>query len=782
MGATAFAGCFGGPVTPPINLPPSAFPSASVGLASVGDNVQFNATGLDLDGQIASWKWTFGDGTNASGQNVNHAFAHQGVYYVTLNVTDDKGATFDTLSQASVSQVRVDVLPNFASTTPEDQPLSQLTLWSATSVIQPGGSLTWSAAGSAGSWNSEATAPGTLQDFTMDFGDGSATSMHTQAELTAATWDGNFTHTYSTAGQFAANLKVTTTTGKSDTSYWTVIVASNVPTAGGVKNPDSLIIETFGQPQFLDPAIAYDDASGQVIQAVYEGLVTYDGAAVDKFVPLLAESIPTAGNGVSADNMNYTFKLRSGVKFHSGDSMNADDVVYSFRRVILINDPGSPAWILTQIMDENSIVKDSDLQVTFHLTRPYGAFVAILAYTVAAIVNKETVEAHGGTAAGAQNQWMNQHMDGTGPFTFKSWVPAQQIVLDKNEDYWDAMHAAKLDHVIIKYVTEFATRLLDLRSGNADIITVPGTFRPQVQALDADPNEKITVASGASTWVIFTGAFNFNINVSQRSEMGTVDSPDNVPSDFFADVHMRKAFALAFDYDDYITNVAKGLAFRMAGIIPKGMYGYNDALSVPTYDLNAAKTEYNASEWVSNSTYNPGGYAGGFNLTVGYNSGNVNRQKAGEILKRGVEMLGPNIHINVVGWEWATYLGLTLHTASGVPGPVGMFFIGWGPDYADPDDYVVPFGLTGGTYPAFTGYSNPVVDAKINEAGGIPNSQARLDLYNEIQTAIINDHAYILVTEAKNFHVAKDWVKGWYFNPMLSGGDLGGSLASIDKS
>lgn len=777
VGATAFAGCFGSaPPPPPVNLPPSAFASSTVSLTTANSTVPFTATGLDLDGSITAYKWNFGDGTTGTGQNANHAYAHQGVYYITLNVTDDKGATYDTLTQSTVSQLRVDVLSNFATGTPEDQPLAQLTLWSPSSVISPGGSLSWSASGSAPSWNSEASAPGTLADFVMDFGDGSATVTHTQAELTAATWDGNFTHAYATAGQFAANLKVTTTSGKSDWSFWTVIVAVNAPTPGGVKNPDTLIIETFGQPQFLDPAIAYDDASGQVIQGIYETLVTYDGAHVDQFVPLLAESIPTAGQGISADNMNYTFTLRSGIKFHSGDALNADDVVYSFQRVIKINDPGSPAWILTQVMDENSVVKDSDLQVTFHLTRPYGAFVSMLAYTVAAIVNKETVEAHGGTVAGQQNTWMNSNMDGTGPFKFKSWVPAQQIVLDRNDNYWSAAGMAKLEHVIIKYVTEFSTRLLDLRSGNADIITVPSVNRPEVQALDAVPAEKITLASGASTWSIFTGAFNYAINVGQRSAMGTVASPDNVPSDFFTDIHMRKAFSMAFDYDDYVTNVAKGLSFRLSGIIPKGMYGYNDQLNVPSFDLSGARAEYNMSTWVTG-----GNYATGFNLTVGYNAGNTNRQKAGEILQRGVEALGPNIHINVVGWEWATYLGLTLHTASGTPGPVGVFFIGWGPDYADPDDYIVPFVQTGGTYPAFTGYSNTTVDAMITEAASIPNSQHRLDLYNSIQQSVIDDNVYLLVTEAKNFHVAKDWVQGWYFNPMLSGSDLGGNMAGIDK-
>lgn len=784
VGATAFAGCFGPPPPPPpppINLPPFATGDADVNLASAGDTVTFDATGSDLDGTIATWRWTFGDGTNATGQTATHVYAHQGTYYTTLNVTDNGGATYDTI--VTGAPIRVAVLPNFPSTTAEDQPLADLTLWSASSVVTPGTTLSWSAKGSYGSWNAEASAPGKIVTYQMDYADGSAmsTESHDNVSLETGTWDGNFTHAFASAGVFAAKLTVTTSSAKTDQAYWTVIVASSAPTPG-IKNPDTLVIETFGQPQFLDPAIAYDDASGTIIGAVYENLLTYDGASVDRFKPQLASAIPTIANGgITNNNMTYTFNLRSGVKFHGGDTMDAYDVVYSINRVINIDDPGGPAWILTQILNNTSVVAVDSDTVSFTLTRPYGAFISTLAYSVAAVVSQQKVEANGGTQYHTQNTWMNSHTDGTGPWIFKSWVNGQQIVLDKNPAYWDTAGAAKLDHVIIRFVTEFSTRLLELRSGEADIITVPSAKRPEIQALAQNTAEKISIQSGASTWVVFTGVFNFAINVSQRGDMGTVPNPDNVPTDFFADLNMRKAFSMAFDYDDHITNVAKGLAFRLSGIIPKGMYGYNPSLVVPQYDLDAAKTAYNASRWVTDAMYNPGGYAGGFNLTIGYNAGNTGRQKASENLQRGVEQLGPNIHLNVVGFEWSVYLATTLHTPSGLPGPVGVFFIGWGPDYADPDDYVVPFCKTGGTYPQYTGYSNLQVDAWIDQAGAIPNSQERLDLYNQIQQAVIDDHALILVTEAKNFHVAKTWVTGWYYNPMISGGDLGGYLAGIDK-
>jgi peptide/nickel transport system substrate-binding protein len=780
VSGTAFAGCFGPPPPPPQNQAPFAAATESANLVSVGDSVSFAATGQDTDGTIATWKWDFGDGTNATTQNATHTFTHQGNYYVTLNVTDNGGATYDTVRTGI--PLRVTVLAKFAPTTPEDQPLAALSLWSASTVIKPGNSVAWSAVGSSGSWNADATNPGTITLYAMDFGDGSAAVTHDNVSLEGGTWDGNFSHTYADAGKFVAKLTVTSNTSKTDIAMWTVVSIASAPTPG-LKNPDTLIIETISGPSSMDPAIAYDDASGQIIQAVYETLLTYHGSSADTFDPLLAEQIPTIANGgITNNNLTYSFDIKHGIKFSSGDTLDADDVVYSIKRVISINDPGSPAWILTQVLNDSSVVATDSDTVAFTLTQPYGAFLSTLAYTVAAVVSKSTVEAHGGTVPLTQNVYMRDHMDGTGPWVLNSWVSGQQIVLDKNPNYWNASGAAKLNHVIIAYKNEFSTRLIELRNGDADIIYVPGTNRPEIQAIAANAAEKISIESGASTWSITTGAFNFNINTTNRSTViGAVNHPDNVPSDFFQDAMMRKAFALAFDYNDYITNVAKGLAYPLVGVIPRGMYGYDASLVGATFDLNGAKAAYDQTQWVTNSTYNPAGKAGGFNLTIGYNCGNTNREKMSLILQRGVEQLGPNVFLNVKCFEFAVYLSLTLQTASHGPGPIGMFFIGWGPDYADPDDYVVPFVKTGGTYGLYTGFSNSTLDAKLAEAAAIPNSATRLQLYHEIQESVVNNNVYIYVSEAKNFHVQKTWVKGWYANPMISGSDLGSNMANIFK-
>ena len=103
------------------------------------------------------------------------------------------------------------------------------------------------------------------------------------------------------------------------------------------KDPTTYVEATFGEPETLDPALAYETSGGEIIQNVYETLIFYDGEATDKFVPMLAESWE-----VSEDGTTYTFKIREGVKFHDGADMTPSDVAYSFQRGLLYGGHSGP--------------------------------------------------------------------------------------------------------------------------------------------------------------------------------------------------------------------------------------------------------------------------------------------------------------------------------------------------------------------------------------------------------------------------------------------------------
>jgi len=300
--------------------------------------------------------------------------------------------------------------------------------------------------------------------------------------------------------------------------------------AADAKNPTTFTRATIGDADTLDPALAYDTASGEVIQNVYNTLIFYDGEKPGAFVPMLASEMPT----VSADGKTYTFKLRSGVKFQNGDTMTASDVAYSFQRGILQGGGVSPQWLLTepffgvgnqdvaQMVDNTGALVDDpaklqaadpaklksvceDLKklivaddkantVTMTLAQPWAPFLPSIAQTWGSVMDAKWVAENKGWD-GSCDTWqkfyaiksaddpLSKITNGTGAYKLDHWTPGQEIVLTKTPNYWDAANAPKLDRVVIQIVPEWGTRFAELQAGDADLADVPVGNRSQADAL-----------------------------------------------------------------------------------------------------------------------------------------------------------------------------------------------------------------------------------------------------------------------------------------------------------
>ncbi|MEW6239979.1 MAG: ABC transporter substrate-binding protein [Chloroflexota bacterium] len=292
-------------------------------------------------------------------------------------------------------------------------------------------------------------------------------------------------------------------------------------------DPTTFVQAVIGEPETLDPALAYETAGGEIIQNVYETLVFYDGEATDKFVPMLAESWE-----VSDDGSVYTFHIRSGVKFHDGADLTASDVAYSFQRGLLFGGYSGPQWLLAEPffgigVDDISIVVDGegacaddreclsalpaeDLlaacekvtgaivaddaagTVTMTLAQAWGPFLATIAQTWGSAMDKDWVVANGGWDGDCAT-WQNFYaepsesdpfttiMNGTGPFMLDHWTQGEELVLVRNDNYW--REPAKLERVVTKSVDEWGTRFAMLQAGDADYADVPSENRSQMDAL-----------------------------------------------------------------------------------------------------------------------------------------------------------------------------------------------------------------------------------------------------------------------------------------------------------
>ncbi len=301
-----------------------------------------------------------------------------------------------------------------------------------------------------------------------------------------------------------------------------------VSKAANAKNPTTFTEASFGDVDTLDPALAYDTASAEIIQNVYNTLVFYDGDKPGAFVPMLASEMPT----VSADGKTYTFKLRTGVKFQNGDPMTASDVAFTFVRGILQGGGVSPQWLLsepflgvgnqdiTSMVDPSGALADDpanlqkadpaklksvceDLKskivaddnantVTMTLAQAWGPFIATIAQSWGSIMDAKWVAANKGWD-GSCDTWqkfygvqsaddpLSKVMNGTGAFMLDHWTPGTEVVMTKNPNYWGT--APALDRIVVQNIAEWGTRFSELQAGDADIAIVPVENRSQADAL-----------------------------------------------------------------------------------------------------------------------------------------------------------------------------------------------------------------------------------------------------------------------------------------------------------
>jgi peptide/nickel transport system substrate-binding protein len=215
----------------------------------------------------------------------------------------------------------------------------------------------------------------------------------------------------------------------------------------------------------IDPAEAYEFTSGEYVTQTYDRLVQYDAPDVKTLAPGLA----TAWTADDAAR-NITFTLRDGVKFTSGNPLRAEDVVYSWKRVIALNK--APAFILAQLgwtpANYDKMVTASGNKIVVKYDGDFSsAFVLnVLAARPASIIDAVTVQGH--EANGDMgNAWLKANSAGTGPFVLKAFRPAEIINLAGNPNYFGGAPAMK--SVIIRHVAEAATQQLLLESGDVDI-------------------------------------------------------------------------------------------------------------------------------------------------------------------------------------------------------------------------------------------------------------------------------------------------------------------------
>lgn len=600
-----------------------------------------------------------------------------------------------------------------------------------------------------------------------------------------------------------------------------------------IKNPDTMVYSTHGPAETLDPAYAYDTASGEIIFNVYENLVRWPYGNVDadevdlnySLDPSQLQPMLATDWTVSEDGKTYTFTIRKGVKFHEGGDLTPSDVEYTFERAMLQDRDGGPIWMFLEpltgyatlrqvaaavlgreVDDLHTLSPEEQAQiynemidpavevegdtVVFNLPKAYPPFITILAHGGGwgAILDKEwAIETAGawdgqpdtweqwwnpGEGEAAQESELYDVMNGTGPFKLNRWDVGVEVVLDRFDGYW--REPARLKQAIIKKTSEWSDRLLAFQNGDADIVQVPRQNQAQVEGMAGAVNVHHLPTLSMNPVAFFTAPV-----VTEGNEYIPEGPWDGlgIPPDFFADINVRKAFIMAFDYDTYIEDIYLGEGYKTHGPIPQAFdWAYNpDERLVWGYDPAEAEQRMrlarNGEIWEK-----------GFNLTILYNEGNEPRRVAAEILEANLEAMNPKFQITVRAVPWNTYVSQL------VTSKMPLFIIGWLADFPDPHNFAQPFVQSTGTFSGWQGeymidhVFKPHFDPLVSAGMSTTDQDLRKVAYYEISELAHDLAVDLWLPQAEGLLNMRDWVQNNPFNPMFPGWTGGGYFYPMYKA
>ena len=535
----------------------------------------------------------------------------------------------------------------------------------------------------------------------------------------------------------------------------------------------------------------------------------FDSADTTPSVFLLAESVE-----ISSDGLTYTFTLRQGVTFHDGTAFNATSVQMNFWRMLGRgwDDGWGPAWMVAEpilggqaiedavyehgdgspqhignwtewMENSDAIVVIDEFIVRIQLAYAYTPFLSVLVHPVCSMISPTYFMAHGGMAPVGDSSFMDEHACGTGPYKLEEWIQDDRIELTLVNDYWRTQeaksshpNAGSIAKVTLQFNSDSDNRYQNLQRGSSD-----GCYWMQYDVYDIWNNVTTrgngTIQSLDPNLKVWLGSPDYSIMCLGFSMNPYMNFSDEIRLNPFTNYELRSAVSYAFDYQAPIDDVLNGIGIQLQGPIPQGMFAHDDDLFMYSLDMEEAVEHWNLAMdngldeiWANNS----------YELNILYNEGGLNRYVIAHLIKQAIENIvdapssikpTENLTINVIPIEWANYLYLVRNRQ------LPVFFFGWFPDYADPDNFIKPFAKTSSTYPRRIGlagstgrdgelWDSVTVDGWIDAAATESDPSARISLYAQIQEVIVEHCAYIWCYQSVEFHVERHEMNGYVFNPM----------------
>ncbi len=454
--------------------------------------------------------------------------------------------------------------------------------------------------------------------------------------------------------------------------------------------------------------------------------VEVDADGNSKIVPSLAESWD-----ISDDGLEYTFHLRQGVKFHNGNDFTAEDVAYTFHRLLTVEGGVNTEFIdqikgadellagETDTLEGVEVVDDYTIKVT--LKEPFAGFLASISSPGVSIYDSEATE-----TAGDQFGMDPAVTVGTGPFEFSSWSFNNQLVLTRNEDYWKG--ASALPGVVIKIIPDTETQSMMFESGELDILDLDYA---------ADSVDRFTET--------------YPDQIVQGPRVGITYFTMNFNKEPFSDVRVRKAVQMSIDRQAILDALYGGRGQVEQGIFPHGLIGFNPDQEEIKYDPEAAK-----------ALLAEAGYPNGFDMEIAADSSSSDTvTMALEIISDQLSEVGINAQIR--NYDESTWL------ETRKSGELGSFMSTWSADYNDPDNFIYTFfGNEEKTKIRSINYPDTEVMARVAKARTIVDEDERLAEYKALEEKLIHeDAAWVPMFSRLHLFAVSKRVQG--FAPLWSG-------------
>jgi len=481
-----------------------------------------------------------------------------------------------------------------------------------------------------------------------------------------------------------------------------------------------LVVASRQKVPLMDPSIKYDASIRTMQQAMYDGLLKYEGSP-PKYSPWLAKSWE-----ISADKKTYTFHLVDNAKFHNGDAVTAEAVRWSYARTLKLGK--GPAWMLNAFLKAENIKVVDDHTLTMTLDRAYAPFLSFVPWWY--VMNPKTVMAN--EVDGDMGQkFLIEHEAGSGPFKLKRVEPGNLYELERVQDYWRGFKGP-LGGVIYKIIRESSAQRAALTKGEVDIVT----------GLTPDEFEAVSKMKGMVT--------------STEPALTAFGLKFNTKAEYTDDKNVRKAIAWAYDYDAFV-KIFNGRAKVQTSPFSDDIKGKIDVAGMPTKDLAKAKAFLAKTKWPT----------GGFEIEYVYVQGLEVERQMGLVL---IDALKPlNISVNMVPLTWANMVarGSKVETS---PHLMAIFAT---PVSTDPDAVASQYHSDSwGRYYGSHYYDNKEVHALIEKARFLSDWADRKPIYEEIQRRLVDDQPEIFGMMRKRMIVYRDWVKGFEYSPVRMTSEL----------